>query len=195
MSARGFCVVAALALAGCGGAGARYNYRGEPDPRQREYVIGVADALKITVWKNPELSAEVRVRPDGTITMALIGDIQAAGHTPTDLRREITRRLTAYLRDEHAVVTIAVAEVNSYRFTVSGNVEHGGVFTSRYYVTVAEAVALAGGLNKYASPHAVVIVRSEGKARRIPIDYDRIAAGEHQDENLPLLPGDTVFVP
>jgi polysaccharide export outer membrane protein len=187
-------VMIALALAGCGPE--PYDYTKEPDPRKKEFVIGASDGLKITVWKNPELSTDAKVRPDGTITMPLIGDIQAAGHTPGELKAEITRRLAAYVKDESQAVSIAVTEVNSYRFTVSGNVEHGGIFTSKYYVTVAEAVALAGGLNKFAAPAKLVIVRQDkAGVRRIPINYDRIASGEHPEENLVLVSGDTLFAP
>jgi polysaccharide export outer membrane protein len=172
-----------------------YDYSKEPDPRKKEFVIGAADSLKITVWKNPELSTEARVRPDGTITMPLIGDIYAAGRTPGQLKEEISRRLSAYVKED-AAVTIAVTEVNSYRFTVSGNVEHGGIFTAKYYVTVSEAVALAGGLNKFASPSKLVIVRRDAQGvRRIPIDYDRVASGEHPEENLVLVTGDTLYAP
>src|SRR5262249_40656408 len=162
-----------------------YDYTKEPDPRKHEFVIGASDNLRITVWKNPELSTEAKVRPDGTITMPLIGDVLAAGRTPGELKVEITHKLSAYVKDENSTVTIAVTEVNSYRFTVSGNVEHGGIFTSKYYVTVAEALAMAGGLNKFASPHKIVLVRPEkGGVRRVPFDYDRISSGEHPDENL-----------
>lgn len=174
-----------------------YDYSKEPDPRKREFVVGVSDRLKITVWKNADLSTEVTVRPDGTITLPLLGDIHAAGSTPSQLKEEVAKRLSAYIKDEGSTVTIAVIEVNSYRFTVSGNVEHGGVFSSKFYVTVTDAIALAGGLNKFASPRGLVIVRSGdgGKSRRIPIDYQRVSGGEHPEENLGLLPGDSLFVP
>lgn len=191
-------LVIALCAVGCG-TESFYDYSKEPDPRKHEFVIGPSDGLRITVWKNPELSTEAKVRPDGTITMPLIGDVKAAGRTPGELKAEISHKLSAYVKDENSTVTIAVTEVNSYRFTVSGNVEHGGIFTSRYFVTVAEALAMAGGLNKFASPHKLVLVRPAeergAKVRRIPLDFDRISSGEHPDENLALMSGDTLFVP
>lgn len=192
---KNFLVTVVLVLVGCGPA--PYDYSREPDPRKKEFVIGPSDALKITVWKNPELSGDARVRPDGTITMPLIGDIKAAGKTPGELKREITRRLAAYVKEESAAVSIAVVEVNSYRFTVSGNVEKPGVYSSKYYVSVAEAIALAGGLNRFASPSKLVIVRSDPGAgvRRVPLDFNRISSGDHPEENLVLLSGDTLFVP
>ena len=179
---------------GCGAI--NYDYSKEPDPRNHEFVIGASDALKITVWKNPELSTDSKVRPDGTITMPLIGDVHAAGRTPGELKAEISKKLSNFVKSDEATVTIAITEVNSYRFTVSGNVERGGIFTSKYYVTVAEAIALAGGLNKFADPHKLVIVRRDDKGlRRVPIDYNRISSGEHPEENLVLISGDNLFAP
>jgi polysaccharide export outer membrane protein len=189
-------VVLVFLVAACGPA-TNYDYSKEPDPRKHDFVIGAADVLKITVWKNPDLSTEARVRPDGTVTMPLIGDVQAAGRTPKDLKNEITKRLGSYIRDESSTVSVAVTEVNSYRFTVSGNVERGGVFSSKYYVTVAEAIAMAGGLNKFANGHKLVVVRNDAHngVRRVPIDFDRISTGQHPEENLVLVSGDTLFVP
>jgi polysaccharide biosynthesis/export protein len=181
-------------VAACGPA-TNYDYSKEPDPRKHDFVIGPADALKITVWKNPDLSTEARVRPDGTITMPLIGDVHAANRTPQDLKAEITRKLASYIRDEAAVVSIAVTEVNSYRFTISGNVERAGVFSAKYYVTVGEALAMAGGPNKFSNGR-IVIVRTDPQTgmRRIPLEFDRINSSEHPEENLVLLSGDSVFV-
>jgi polysaccharide export outer membrane protein len=185
-----------ILLIGCA-TGSRYDYAREPDPRRHELVLGPADLLRINVWKNPELSSDARIRPDGTITLPLIGDLVANGRTPKQLKEELTRRLQSYLREESSIVSVAVVEVNSYRFSVSGNVEHGGIFAAKYYVTVVEAVAMAGGLNKFANPHALVIVRNDARSgiRRIPIDYERVSSGAHPEENLPLLASDTLLVP
>lgn len=189
-----FCLILATSttLVACGPIS--YDYSKEPDPRKDEFVLGVNDAIRINVWKNPELSVDARVRPDGTITMPLVGDIKAVGRSPSSLKTEITRRLQSYVRDEGAVVSIAVTEVNSYRFTVAGQVERPGVETAKYYVTAAEAIAMAGGLNRYANPHRLVLVRSDARGvRRIPLDYERISSGEHPEENLVLMAGDTLF--
>jgi polysaccharide export outer membrane protein len=180
-------------LVGC--ATAKYDYSKEPDPRKSEFILGAADSIKITVWKNPELSTDAKVRPDGTITLPLLGDLRALGRTPSQVREEVAKRLAAFVKDENVAVTVAVVEVNSYRFTVSGNVEHGGVLTSKYYVTVSEALAMAGGLNKFGN-HKLYILRSDEQgSRKIPIDFDRVSGGEHPNENLVVLAGDTVFVP
>ncbi len=189
--------VLCLLLAACDAQPARYPYAKEPNPQRTEYVIGPADSLRITVWKNNELNTEIEVRPDGTITMPLVGDIRAAGMTPTQLKNEIAKRLQNFIREEGAYVTVAVTNVNSYKFTVSGNVTLPGMFSSRQYVTVVEAVALAGGPNRFANPSEMVLIRKDetGRIRRIPIDYEAIMAGRAPEQNLIMLRGDTLHVP
>jgi polysaccharide export outer membrane protein len=180
---------------GCAGTG--YDYSKEPDPRKKEYVIGVGDGLRITVWKNAELFTETHVRPDGTITMPLMGDIRAADRTPSQLTEDIATRLKTFVKEENAVVSIAVSEVNSYRFTVSGNVEHAGVMSLKYYATVSDAIAQAGGINKFGSTTKIVLLRKlpNGGVRKIPINFDRISRGDHPEENIVILAGDTLYVP
>jgi polysaccharide export outer membrane protein len=182
-------------LGGCGTVS--YDYSKEPDPRKSEYVIGVGDGIHINVWKNQDLTTTSNVRPDGTITMPLVGDVHAAGRTPSQLTAEIGEKLKTFVKEDAATVSVAVTDVASYRITVSGNAEHPGVFPEKYYVTVADAIALAGGLNKFASPHKIVILRSRanGGVRKIPIDFDRVESGDHPEENLVLLAGDTLFIP
>jgi polysaccharide export outer membrane protein len=179
---------------GCGArhgdARALYADAARNDPRNRPYVIGVSDVVRVIVWKDPNLSADAAVRPDGSITLPLLGEIPAAGETAASLQKKVGERLLAFAKD--AVVTVAVAEVNSYRFTVAGNVEHPGMFTSKYYVTISEAIALAGGPNRYASTGNMVIVRGQG---RIPIDYDGILSGANPEEDIVILAGDAVRVP
>lgn len=188
-----------LVLLGACGGSVRYDYEyaKEPDPRRSEYVIGVADHLTIKVWKNPDLSTEATVRPDGTITMPLIGDLGADGKTPSQLKEEITKQLGKFVRDEGAVVTVAVTGVNSYNFTVSGNVEHAGVFTSQKYVTVLEAMQLAGGPNRFASAKETKLFRKDrkGAVRIIPINYPAVLDGSHPEANLALISGDQLYVP
>ena len=164
------------------------------DPRKAPYVVGPSDVLRITVWKDPSLSTEGPVGPGGTITMPLVGELPAAGRTVKQIQEEAARGLAAFVKD--AVVTVAVVEVNSYRFTVAGNVEHRGMFSPRYYVTVSEAIALAGGPNRYASPAKVVVIRpAEKVAQRIAIDYEEILSGASPAQDIVVLAGDTVLVP
>jgi len=181
-----------LPLLGCG-THAPFDYRREPDPRASEYLIGPLDQLSIVVWKNQELSAEVSVRPDGVVTLPLIGAVKAAGRTPSDLQRELAKRYADYVRAEEVVVAVGVTAVNSYAFTVSGNVEHSGVYTSRAYVTAVDALAMAGGPNRFASDEIYVIRGTP--ARRIPIDLRRATSGAHPEENLVLIRGDLIVVP
>jgi polysaccharide export outer membrane protein len=184
-------------LGACVSSRSGYDYSREPDPRKTEYVIGVADRLAIQVWKNPDLSTEAVVRPDGTITMPLVGDLTANGRTPTQLKGEIARQLARYLKNEGAVVTVAVTAVNSYSFTVSGNVMTPGVFNAQKYVTVLDAVQLAGGPNRFAAPSETQLTRrdKDGRTRLIPINYPAIVDGSQPEANLAVLAGDRIHVP
>lgn len=184
-------------LSACAAPAIKYDYSIEPDPRRSEYVIGVSDALSVQVWRNPEVSRDAIVRPDGTITLPLIGDLEASGRTPSQLREAIRVRLAKFVRDEGAIVTVAVTSVNSYGFTVAGNVERPGVYTSQKYVTVLEAVQLAGGPNRFASPRKTVLLRRDGagRVRTIPINFPAVLRGEQPEANLALLAGDQVYVP
>lgn len=184
----------ALAGSGCSHTSS-YDYSREPDPRGREFVVGPADVLRIQIWKDQELSTEAPVRPDGTLTMPLLGDVRAAGQTPSQIKEEVTKRLTKYFKD--AVVTVSVQSVNSYRFTVSGNVLHPGVYSANNYVTIMEAVALAGGVNRFADTKSVVVIRRDdkGQTRRIPIDLAALEDGKARHHDLVLLAGDVVHMP
>lgn len=193
-------LVLCLALGSCrthgdvANAAALYADAAQHDPRGKPYVIGVADVVRISVWKDESLSTDAIVRPDGTITMPLVGELPAAGRTAAQLQQDVSQRITAVVKD--ASVTVSVTEVNSYRFTVAGNVEHPGLFTARYYLTVSEALALAGGPNRYASTDQVVVVRPiNGSLARIPINYDDILSGKRPDQDIVILAGDSVRVP
>lgn len=175
-------------------ARALYANAARNDPRGKPYVIGVADVVRVGVWKDESLSTDAIVRPDGTITMPLIGELVAAGKTAAQLQQDAATRLASLVKD--ASVTVSVVEVNSYRFTVAGNVENPGLFSARYYLTVSEALALAGGPNRYAETDEVVIVRwVDGRLVRIPIDYDAILSGQSPEQDIVILAGDSVRVP
>lgn len=174
---------------------ALYADAARESPIGKPYVIGVADIVRISVWKSPDLSTDASVRPDGTITVPFVGELQAAGRTVAQLQQDAAQRVATIVRD--GVVTVSVVEVNSYRFMVSGNVERPGLFTSRSYVTISEALALAGGPNRYASTNAVELVRTAGGhgVRRIPVNYDEILSGKSPEQDIVLLAGDAVRVP
>jgi polysaccharide export outer membrane protein len=189
--------VGLAAAGGCASAQSSFNYAAEPDPRKQEYVLGPSDVLKINVWRNAELSGDATVRPDGTISLPLVGDLRVTGRTPGQVQAELVQRMATFIKDESAIVTVAVSAINSYRFVVSGNVEHPGAYATNHYVTVVEALALAGGPNRFGSPESAVIIRLDAAkgVRRIPINYPAILSGERSEQNLPLLPGDTIYVP
>lgn len=201
VAARMTALAAVLTLAfaaGCPSTLPNYDYAKEPDPRSREIVLGVGDAITINVWQDKELSTDATVRPDGTITMPLIGDLKAVGETPSSLKAIIKKRLADYLRDKNTEITVAVKAYRSYRFTIQGEVTHPGVFGGDQFMTVADAIALAGGPSKYAKRNEIMLLRRDGKSgdvRRIPLDYDAIASGKRQDMNIYVLPGDTIWVP
>jgi polysaccharide export outer membrane protein len=186
----------AVCLLGCATPLPGFDYSKELDPRQSEFLVGPSDVLRINVWKTPDLSVDVTVRPDGTITLPLIGDVTAAGRTPSLLRAEIKRKLTAFLRDDNPAIEVIVETVNSYRFTVAGNVEHSGLFTTKYFVTVTEAIALAGGPNRYADLDRVLVLRQTATgARSIPVSLNEIYSGRHPEMDLVIVKEDRIFVP
>lgn len=193
-------LVAVLAfglIVACGPKMPKYDYSQEVDPRVSEYVVGVDDRLNINVWKNEQLSTSVVVRPDGTITMPLVGDLVAIGKTPSQLRKEMAKRLSEYVKLSASEITVAVTEVNSYRFTVSGEVVRAGMIQSRQYLTVAEAIAQAGGFTRFAERNKIILSRraKDGSIKRIPIVYDFIENGKAPEMNLVMLSGDSLHIP
>lgn len=191
-------LLALVVLAGCGVAVPKYDYASEPDPRNTEYVLGVGDDITINVWENPGLTTEGTIRPDGTITMPLIGDIKASGETPTSLKQMINEKLATFVKVESSEITVQVRGANSYRFTVSGEVIRPGVYNQTYYVTVAEAIALAGGFTRFAKKNSMTLMRRDaktGEVRQIPLVYDLLASGKRPDMNIVLLAGDSLYVP
>ena len=194
-------VVAALVLvlaAGCPPKIPTYDYAKEPDPRSKELVLGVGDVIGINVWENNNLSVEATIRPDGTITMPLVGDLKAAGETPTTLKNRIKNQLQAYVKMQGTEVTVAVKAWRSYRFTIQGEVSKAGLFSSDQFLTVSDALALAGGLTRFAKRNEITLTRKDGKSgqvRHIPLDYESLASGKRPDMNIIVMPGDTIWVP
>lgn len=172
----------------------------EPDNNIRllDYLIGPDDVLEISVWKNEDLSKTVRVRPDGTISLPLIGDINAAGLSPEELQDIIVKKLKKY--QNSAVVSVIVGEVNSYKVFVVGEVIRPDTYILRRKTTIIQAIAMAGGFTPFAKKNKIVLIREKGNnshvKKKIRIYFDDIIdAGEKYDNNLTLMPGDTIFVP
>jgi polysaccharide export outer membrane protein len=191
-------VLLVMFLVGCPSTLPKYDYTREPDPRKQDVVLGVGDVLGINVWENRELNTETTVRPDGSITMPLIGDIKAVGETTASLKAAIKDKLATYLKLQGTEITVALRAWKSYRFTISGEVTRTGVFTSDQYVTVSEALAMAGGLTRFAKRSEIQLLRRDPKSgaqRQIPLDYDLLASGKRLDMNIFVLPGDSIYVP
>lgn len=158
-----------------------------------KYIIGPDDVLQITVWKEPTLSGAVPVRPDGMISMALLGDVKAAGLTPMQLSANLTLQLKKYVQDP--LVTVVVTSVNSQRIFLVGEVGHVGAIPLTPGMTPLQAIAAAGGLSPFAKSKHIYILRGpEGKQEKIPFNYKAALRGENQ-QNIILLPNDTVVVP
>lgn len=187
-------------LAGCLSSLPDYPYASEPDPRKTDVLLGVGDIVSINVWgeANEALNTEATIRPDGTITMPLVGDIKAAGETTPSLKEKIKKQLANYVKMEGTSVTVALKQWKSYRFTVQGEVMRPSVYTNDSFLTVADALALAGGPTRFAKRSQIVLMRADVKTketRRIPLDYDALASGKRMDMNIYVLPGDSIYVP
>lgn len=160
-----------------------------------ELVIGPDDVLVINVWKEPEVSQTVPVRPDGKISLPLIGPVMASGLTPTQLQASITRELENYL--SHPEVTVIVHEVKSQRFVVVGEVAKPGSYELQTHMTILDAIAGAGGPLEYAKLKSIYVLRTgpDGKSVRLPFNYKDAIKGKNLGQNVRLLSHDTIVVP
>ena len=157
------------------------------------YVIGSNDVLAITVWKEQTLSGTMLVRPDGMISLPLIGDVQAAGLTPLRLADQITVKLKKYVQDPN--VSVVVSQIHSKMIYMIGEVGHTGPVEMTPGMTFLKAIASAGGLSEFANKKKIYILRDEGgKREKIPVHYKQALAGNLAFD-LPLKPGDTIVVP
>jgi len=193
-------VLLAVSLAGCasdppppmaaGGAGAAVP---------RVYHIGPGDHLKVDVWKQPELSEKVPVRPDGRISMPLIGDVHVGGKTPSAVGTEIQQKLATYIRDPRVTVVVEKLGGQQYesRVRVTGAVAHPSSLDYRNGMTVLDAVLDAGGVNKFAAPSRAKLYRLEpdGKTKVYDLRLDKILNDGDLASNVTLQPGDVIAVP
>jgi len=157
------------------------------------YVIGPSDTLSVSVWKEPNLSGSVLVRPDGMISLQLLGDVQASGLTPLKLADEIAEKLKKFMQDPTVFVTVNA--VNSKKIYFLGEGGKSGPIPMTPGMTLLEAIASAGGLTEYANVKKIYILRDQaGKHERIPVHYKEALKGSSQF-NLILEPGDTIVIP
>ncbi len=158
------------------------------------YVIGAEDMLDISVWKEPELSRSLPVRPDGKISLPLLNDIQAAGLTPTQLAIGITEKLRRYLAEPQ--VTVIVTAVNSRRSYILGEVFRPGAYPLLPNMTVLQALSSAGGFSTFADTKKIYVLRYEnGRQTKYPFNYKEVIRGQRPEQNILLKPGDTIVVP
>jgi polysaccharide export outer membrane protein len=161
----------------------------------KTYVIGENDVLEIDVWKEKEISRTIPVRPDGKISLPLVGEMQASGMTPMQLQDDLTKRLKAYI--ENPEVTVIVTDPRSHQFNVVGEVNRPGSYQLSQAMTVLDAIAQSGGFKDFAKETKIYVLRPmpDGTRVRIPFNYKQVIKGRDMQENVALKPGDTVVVP
>ncbi|MBF5041101.1 sugar ABC transporter substrate-binding protein [Aggregicoccus sp. 17bor-14] len=182
-----------LLLSGCA-----HQQAPQVDNSEKPFRIGREDVLDIAVWRDPDLSRVLPVRPDGFITMPMAGELMAAGKTPGELENEIKEKLKPYVQEPR--VNVIVREVNSSRVFVTGEVTHPGAYPLRGRVSLLQVLAQAGGFTDFADSDEIVVIRTStdagAKSQRIPVRYSDLVKGDAQEKyDVILRPGDTIVVP
>lgn len=165
------------------------------DPASPErYFIGPEDVLEISVWRNTELSKIVTVRPDGKISLPLIGELKAAGVTPEELRVSIMEKLKEF--QQAVVASVIVQSANSYRIYVLGEVRLPGTYVLKTNTSVLQALALAGGFSQFSSKNKIIVIRkrTDGSDERLTFRFNDLVSPNDGAANPLLKPGDTIFV-
>lgn len=194
-------IVFTLALGACSGSGELRPEDRPPEPEQGavpEYRLGSGDVVSVSVWKNPDLSVTVPVRPDGFISVPLVGDVLAGGRTPAEISADTEAKLLQFIRSPQ--VSIIVEELNSAEFQnrvrIVGGVAEPKSISHRDGMTVIDLVLEAGGVNEFSSPDGARLYRTiEGQPRVFPVYLQRILQDGILDTNYGLLPGDVISVP
>jgi polysaccharide biosynthesis/export protein len=199
-------VIAAYVTFGIGELGAQSNASQPVDPSKPTqtssavietdpaYKIGPQDVLRIDVWKEPDISRAVPVRPDGKVTLPLLNDVQAAGLTPVQLAAKIADGLKKYITSPQ--VTVGVTEINSRRIFVTGEVTRAGAFPLLPNMTVLQALSSSGGFTQFARVKNIYILRMEdGKQVKHAFNYKDAVSGKHPEQNIILEGGDVIVVP
>lgn len=163
-----------------------------------EYQIGVGDSLRVSVWRNPDLSADVVVLPDGKIAVPLVGDVMAAGETTESLAKQISTVLSRFIREPNVTVSVLNAASSEYlqRVRITGAVNQPQSLVHRRGLTVLDVVLQAGGLTPFAKPNkAILYRREEGGIKAYPVRLDDILNEGELETNYVLLPSDIISVP
>ena len=166
----------------------------KPATDDPNFVIGAQDVVDINVWKEPELTRSVPVRPDGKISMPLLNDVQAAGLTPMQLTAEIATSLKKFISDPQ--VTVVVTAINSQRIYILGEVNRAGAFPLLPGMTMLEALSSAGGFTMFANTKKIYLLRKvDGKQEKYPFNYKDVIHGKATEDNILMKAGDTIVVP
>lgn len=165
-------------------------------PVEPGFTIGPEDVLGVLVWREPEASGDVVVRPDGMVTLPMIRDVKAAGLTPTELADRIQKALRDGEFIVDASVTVVLRQMNSRKVFITGEVAKPGAYPLTSSMTVMQLIAVAGGLTEFAEGKSISVMRVEGgQTRTFAFDYKNVANGRKSGQNILLKPGDTVVVP
>lgn len=166
----------------------------KPATDDPNYLIGAQDVLDISVWKEPDLSRSVPVRPDGKISLPLLNDVQAAGLTPSQLTVQITAGLNKFMTNPQ--VTVIVSQINSQRIYILGEVARPGAFALVPGMTILQALSDAGGLTPFANSKKIYVMREQsGKREKLFFNYKEVLDGKRPEQNVDLKPGDTIVIP
>lgn len=154
------------------------------------YTLGTGDQIGIYVWREPELTMRQTVRPDGKISMPLIGDFNVNGLTPNQIREELTSQLKQYVLNPS--IMVEVLAVRSKKFTITGEIGRPGAYPLTGPTTVMDAITNAGGFRDFANRKKITIIRGE---ERIKFNYNDVIKGKNREQNIELLDGDLIVVP
>jgi polysaccharide export outer membrane protein len=181
-------IVALALVAGC----AQRAVVREEQSGESAFRIGREDVLEISVWRDEELSRTVPVRPDGFISLPVVGELAVAGRTPDEVAQQLTREFGRVLHEPR--VTVIVREVNSARIFITGEVARPGVYPVRSSMTLVQAIALAGGFTEFANRERIRVIRQETQ-EAVLVGYSELVGGDAKRRRLTLGSGDTVIVP
>ena len=169
---------------------------GLPSPlASKDYKIGIDDVLSVNVWHEPDLSRNITVRPDGKVSLPLVGEIQAAGKTAPQLEAELRAEMAQFVKDPE--LTVIVAEIRSLRVNIIGEVVHPGTFAMTQQMGVLDIISEAGGLKEFAKKKQIYVLRETSAGIRVRLNYNyrAVLSGKDNAQDIILQANDTVVVP